>query len=87
VLLPISLAYIVLIATALLILDLLGIRPGAMHGTILGVVNLAAAGVLFLVLDSGRVISPASRRVREDELRRLRARRERSPLAVPGGGD
>ncbi len=87
VLLPVSLAYIVLIATALLILDLLGIRPGAMHGTILGVVNLAAAGVLFLVLDSGRVISPASRRVREDELRRLRARRERSPLAVPGGGD
>ncbi|HEU5183205.1 MAG TPA: NADH-quinone oxidoreductase subunit NuoH [Gemmatimonadaceae bacterium] len=87
VLLPISLAYIVLIATTLLILDLLGIRPGAMHGTILGVVNLAAAGVLFLVLDSGRVISPASRRVREDELRRLRARRERSPLAVPGGGD
>lgn len=87
VLLPISLAYIVLIATSLLILDLLGIRPGAMHGTILGVVNLAAAGVLFLVLDSGRVISPASRRVREDELRRLRARRERSPLAVPGGGD
>ena len=87
VLLPISLAYIVLIATTLLILDLLGIRPGAMHGTIMGVVNLAAAGVLFLVLDSGRVISPASRRVREDELRRLRARRDRSPLAVPGGGD
>jgi len=43
------------------------------------------AGILFLVLDSGRIISPASRRVHADQLRRLRAMRSRSPLAAPGG--
>jgi NADH-quinone oxidoreductase subunit H len=85
ILLPVSLVYIVVIAGALLILDLLGVRPGALHGVILGVVNIVLAGVLFLVLDSGRIISPASRRVHADQLRRLRAMRSRSPLAAPGG--
>ena len=85
ILLPVSLVYIVVIAGTLLILDLLGVRPGALHGVILGVVNIVLAGVLFLVLDSGRIISPASRRLRADQLRRLRAMRSRSPLATPGG--
>jgi NADH-quinone oxidoreductase subunit H len=85
ILLPVSLVYIVVIAGALLILDLLGVRPGALHGVILGVVNIVLAGVLFLVLDSGRIISPASRRVHADQLRRLRAMRSRSSLAAPGG--
>jgi NADH-quinone oxidoreductase subunit H len=85
VLLPLALVYIVLIAGTLLILDLLGVRPGATHGIILGVVNLVLAGVLFLILDSGRIISPASARVQAEQLRRLRAMRSRSPLAAPGG--
>ena len=85
VLLPVALVYIVLIAGTLLILDLLGIRPGATYGIILGVVNLVLAGVLFLILDSGRIISPASGRVNPEQLRRLRAMRSRSPLAAPGG--
>ncbi|HJU68118.1 MAG TPA: NADH-quinone oxidoreductase subunit NuoH [Gemmatimonadaceae bacterium] len=85
VLLPVALVYIVLIAGTLLILDLLGIRPGATSGIILGVVNLVLAGVLFLILDSGRIISPASGRVNPEQLRRLRAMRSRSPLAAPGG--
>ncbi|MGQ0712369.1 MAG: NADH-quinone oxidoreductase subunit NuoH [Gemmatimonadaceae bacterium] len=85
VLLPVALVYIVLIATTLLVLDLIGIRPGAMHGVILGVVNVVLAGILFVILDSGRIISPASGRVKAAELRRLRALRSRSALA--GGGD
>ncbi len=85
VLLPVALVYIVLIAGTLLILDLLGIRPGATYGIILGVVNLVLTGVLFLILDSGRIISPASGRVHAEQLRRLRAMRSRSPLAAPGG--
>jgi hypothetical protein len=85
VLLPTALVYIVLIAGTLLILDLLGIRPGAMYGIILGVVNLVLTGVLFVVLDSGRIISPASGRVEATELKRLRALRSRSPLAASGG--
>jgi NADH-quinone oxidoreductase subunit H len=85
VLLPVALVYIVLIAGTLLILDLLGVRPGATYGVILGVVNLVLTGVLFIILDSGRIISPASGRVQPEQLRRLRARRSRSPLAAPGG--
>jgi NADH-quinone oxidoreductase subunit H len=85
ILLPVALVYIVLIAGTLLILDLLGIRPGATYGIILGVVNVVLAGVLFLILDSGRIISPASGRVHPEQLRRLRAMRARSPLAAPGG--
>jgi NADH-quinone oxidoreductase subunit H len=85
ILLPVSLVYIVVIAGTLLILDLLGVHPGALHGVILGVVNIVLAGILFLVLDSGRIISPASRRVHAEQLRRLRAMRSRSPLATPGG--
>jgi NADH-quinone oxidoreductase subunit H len=85
VLLPVALLYIVLIAGTLLILDLLGVRPGALHGVILGIVNLVLAGVLFVVLDSGRIISPAYGGLHADQLRRLRAMRLRSPLAAPGG--
>jgi NADH-quinone oxidoreductase subunit H len=85
VLLPVALVYIVLIAGTLLILDLLGVKPGALYGVILGIVNLVLAGVLFVVLDSGRIISPASGRVQAEQLRRLRAMRSRSPLAAPGG--
>jgi NADH-quinone oxidoreductase subunit H len=84
VLLPVALVYIILIAGTLLVLDLLGIRPGATHGVILGVVNLVLTGVLFVVLDSGRIISPAYGRIQADRLRRLRAMRSRSPLAAPG---
>jgi NADH-quinone oxidoreductase subunit H len=85
VLLPVALVYIILIAGTLLILDLLGVRPGATHGVILGLVNIVLTGVLFVVLDSGRIISPAYGRVKADQLRRLRAMRSRSPLAAPGG--
>jgi NADH-quinone oxidoreductase subunit H len=84
-LLPVALVYIILIAGTLLILDLLGVRPGATHGVILGLVNIVLTGVLFVVLDSGRIISPAYGGVPADRLRRLRAMRLRSPLAAPGG--
>jgi NADH-quinone oxidoreductase subunit H len=85
ILLPVALVYIVLIAGTLLILNLLGVQPGATHGIILGIVNIVLTGVLFVVLDSGRIISPAYGRVQADQLRRLRAMRSRSPLAAPGG--
>jgi NADH-quinone oxidoreductase subunit H len=84
-LLPVALVYIILVAGTLIILDLLGVRPGAMHGVILGLVNIVLTGVLFMVLDSGRIISPAYGGVNADRLRRLRAMRLRSPLAAPGG--
>jgi NADH-quinone oxidoreductase subunit H len=85
VLLPVALVYIIVIAGTLLILDLLGVRPGATHGVILGVVNLAITGVLFVVLDSGRIISPAYGGMNPERLKRLRALRTRSSLAASGG--
>ena len=85
VLLPVALVYIVLIAATLLVLDLIGITGAATRGVILGIVNVVLAGVLFVVLDSGRIVSPASGRVKQAELRRLRALRSRSALAAPGG--
>jgi hypothetical protein len=74
----------VLIAATLLVLDLIGVTGAATRGVILGIVNVVLAGVLFVVLDSGRIVSPASGRVKEAELRRLRALRSRSALAAPG---
>jgi NADH-quinone oxidoreductase subunit H len=85
VLLPTALVYIIVIAGTLLILELLGVRPGATHGVILGVVNVVLAGVLFVVLDSGRIISPAYGGLKAEQLKRLRALRARSPLAAQGG--
>jgi NADH-quinone oxidoreductase subunit H len=85
ILLPGALVYINIIAGTLLILDLLGVRPGAMYGLILGLLNMVLTGVLFVVLDNGRIISPAYGRVQADQLRRMRAMRSRSPLAAPGG--
>ena len=83
-LLPAALVYIVIIAGTLLIFDLLGLRPGATYGIVLGLINLALVGVLFVVLDSGRIISPAYGRIPTEQLRRLRAMRSRSPLAAQG---
>jgi NADH-quinone oxidoreductase subunit H len=81
-LLPLMLGYIVVIAGATLALDVAGITRGPLFGLILFGLNLAMAAVLFLVLDRGRMISPAYRRM---DPRRLAALRQ-MPVA-PGGAD
>jgi NADH-quinone oxidoreductase subunit H len=84
--LPLALLYIVVVAGTILYLDMIGVEQGALSGTILGVVSLAIALIVFVLLDRGRVISPASRPARSHELARLRAISGRhSPL--PGAGD
>ena len=84
--LPLALAYIVIIATAVLILDSAGIHRGAMYSSILGALNMALVVIVFAILDRGRIISPAYARSRADELARLRSVSARSPLA-PGVTD
>jgi NADH-quinone oxidoreductase subunit H len=71
--LPLALGYIIVIAVALLLLEIMGIRPGAVHGTVLGALNFLLVIGLFYMLDRGRLISPASGRVRREDLARLRA--------------
>ncbi|MEO5904064.1 MAG: NADH-quinone oxidoreductase subunit NuoH [Gemmatimonadaceae bacterium] len=80
--LPLALAYIVIIATAVLILDSAGIHRGAMYSSILGALNMALVVIVFAILDRGRIISPAYGRQRGEQLRRLRAVSSRSPLSA-----
>ena len=83
--LPLALTYIVVIATALLGLERLGWRDWRLGLALLGL-NIVLAIIVFVVLDRGRLISPATARVRTDELSRLRAISRRSSL-TPEPGD
>ncbi|HET7563747.1 MAG TPA: NADH-quinone oxidoreductase subunit NuoH [Gemmatimonadaceae bacterium] len=87
VLLPLGLGYIVVMAAALLGLDAAGIARGsAAYLAILGVLNIVLAILVFVILDRGRIVSPAYSRISSQELRRLRAMSVQSALA-PSEGD
>jgi NADH-quinone oxidoreductase subunit H len=62
-LLPLMLGYIVVIAGATLAIDAAGVARGPMFGMILFGLNLVLVIVLFFVLDRGRIVSPAYRRL------------------------
>jgi NADH-quinone oxidoreductase subunit H len=79
--LPLALAYIIVIAGVLLVLDAAGIKRGAMHSSILGAVNVVIVMIVFAILDRGRIISPAYGRIEGARLARLRGAASRSPLA------
>ena len=83
VMLPLVLAYIIVIAAATLGLDALGISRGPLYGACLLGLNLVLGLIIVVGIDRGRLISPASARVRAAELTRLRAVRLRSALAAP----
>jgi NADH-quinone oxidoreductase subunit H len=83
--LPLALAYIIVIAAVILVLDAAGITRGAMYSSILGVVNIALVMIVFAILDRGRIISPAYDRMNAVRLARLRAVSSRSPLASGAG--
>jgi NADH-quinone oxidoreductase subunit H len=88
ILLPLSLGYVVVIAGATLGLDALGVPRTPVHGwpvygLCLMAINIVLIVLLFVVADRGRLISPASARIRAVELERLRAVRDRSALAHP----
>jgi NADH-quinone oxidoreductase subunit H len=71
--LPLALAYIVVVAFTVLTLEYLRIPRDWQYGAVLIAVNVLCGAVVFEVLDRGRLVSPASRRVRDEELARLRA--------------
>jgi NADH-quinone oxidoreductase subunit H len=85
VLLPLLLAYIVLIASVLLALDAVGIgRGGAYVATLFGV-NVAVVAVVAFWLDRGRLVSPAVSRLQVQELERLRqVAARRAAIAAAG---
>jgi NADH-quinone oxidoreductase subunit H len=88
-LLPLALAYIVAIATTILTLDSLGFARGSVpfHAGLI-MLNLAAVVILFVILDRGKVISPAYSRLDRSEVAKLRAvsTPNRAPI-LPESGD
>jgi len=79
--LPLALGYIVVIASAMLGLAASGIEYGPLYGLALFGLNLALVMLLFVMVDHGRIISPAYGRLDPRELEKLRAMRQRSALA------
>jgi NADH-quinone oxidoreductase subunit H len=89
-LLPLALGYIVAIATTIVTLDALGFARGSVPfhlGLIL--LNVAAVVILFVLLDRGRVISPAYSRLDRREVERLRemSTPRRAAPFLPESGD
>jgi len=86
VLLPVALAYIVIIAGAVLALDAAGIERGLVYGLILFAINAVLLVGLFVIFDRGRILSPASPPavgVRLAHLRQLAAERARLSAMRP----
>lgn len=74
VMLPVALGYIALLATTLLVLQAIGIHPGPVHSFILLMENICVLLVLFVMVDEGRIVSPAYGRAQQARIVRLRAR-------------
>ena len=82
-LLPVSLGYIVLIATTLLVLQLLGIQAGVLQTGILFVLNVIVLVLMFVVFDRGRLLSPTTSKMSAAEMLRLRALDRAGSALVP----
>jgi NADH-quinone oxidoreductase subunit H len=87
--LPLALAYIVAVAGTIVTLDALGFARGSVpFHTGLILLNLAAVIILFVLLDRGKLISPAYSRLNRRDVERLRAvsAPHHAPL-LPESGD
>ena len=70
--LPLALAYITIVAGVVLALDRAGVARGPTYGAILFGINVVLAILLFVILDRGRIVSPAYSRLDREEVARLR---------------
>ena len=86
-LLPMSLGYIIVVAAAILGLDVLGMPRDWRFAMSMFGLNVVVMGLVFWVFDRGRIISPASSRVQQMELSRLRSAAARSALHPHEAGD
>jgi NADH-quinone oxidoreductase subunit H len=85
VMLPVALGYIALLATTLLVLQAVGINPGPAHSFVLLMENICVLLVLFVMVDDGRVVSPAYGRAQQARITRLRARSARQAVTEGAG--
>ncbi len=92
-LLPLSLGYIVLIASVLLGLQAAGVTAGPIQTGVLLVLNIVVLLLVFVVFDRGRLVSPTTSKMSAAEMLRLRTqdREEAAGIASvrpePGMGD
>jgi NADH-quinone oxidoreductase subunit H len=84
--LPLALGYIVVIAAAELVMNAVGVGPGEVHSAVLLMLNACIILVLFVMVDEGRILSPAYGRLQQRELLRLRAMSVRGAIRQ-GGAD
>jgi NADH-quinone oxidoreductase subunit H len=87
--LPLALIYIVAIASLIVLLEYLGFAQGSWPFHLgLAMLNIVAVIVLFMILDRGRIISPAYSRLGARDIAKLRAvsARPAAPL-LPETGD
>jgi NADH-quinone oxidoreductase subunit H len=85
--LPLALAYIVIIAATLLGLDYLGLDRGFIYGLAMLAVNAVCVVIVFFILDRGRIISPAYGRASPQQIARLRAVTTARSHLSPDSGD
>jgi len=71
--LPLALAYIVIVASAVLGLDASGVaRTSGAFAAAMGGINLLLVILIFVIIDRGRLISPAYSRLERERVARLR---------------
>jgi NADH-quinone oxidoreductase subunit H len=88
VMLPMALAYIVIVAAAILALDAAGMARGFVYGLVLLAINAVLVIVTFLIFDRGRIVSPAYGRASPAQIARLRAvTARRAHLTTAEAGD
>jgi NADH-quinone oxidoreductase subunit H len=85
--LPMALAYIVIVASVMLALDYAGLERGFLYGLAMLGVNAVLAVITFFILDRGRIISPAYGRATPQQLARLRAVTAARTHLSPQSGD
>jgi NADH-quinone oxidoreductase subunit H len=87
VLLPTTLAYILVVAGAVLGLDAARVPRDWHFALSMLALNVVIMVLVFWVLDRGRIVSPASSRIAAPELDRLRTMSRRSALTPREAGD
>jgi NADH-quinone oxidoreductase subunit H len=87
ILLPMTLAYIMVIAAAVIGLDMARVPRDWHFALSMFALNAVIMVLVFWVLDRGRIVSPASSRIRTAELERLRSLSRRSALTPREAGD
>jgi NADH-quinone oxidoreductase subunit H len=83
--LPLALAYIVIVASTILALDYAGLPRDWRFGLAMLAMNAVLVVLVFVILDRGRIISPAYAPASPQEIGRLRARAGRG--SIMGGAE